>query len=81
MENEQNVPVYNEAQANAEGQHIMTNDEVLSEILENTRKTKNYMKWQLYITIALVVLPLLAMVAVVPMLMSSIGNMYGSVLQ
>ena len=81
MENEQNAPVYNEAQANLEGQHIMTNDEVLSEILENTRKTRNYIKWQLYITLAFVVLPILAMLAIVPMLMSSIGNMYGSVLQ
>lgn len=60
---------------------VYSQDEVLSEILENTRKTKNYIKWQLYITIALVVLPILAMVAIVPMLMSSIGNMYGSVLQ
>ena len=71
MENEQNQ---------AE-QKVMTTDEVLAEILENTRKTNNYIKWQLYITVALVVLPLLAMAAMVPMLMSSIGNMYGSVLQ
>ena len=38
----------------------MTSDEMLKEIYENTRKTKNYMKWSLYITIILVVLPLLA---------------------
>lgn len=71
MENEQNQTE----------QKVMTTDEVLAEILENTRKTNNYIKWQLYITVALVVLPLLAMAAMIPMVMSSLGNVYGSVLQ
>jgi hypothetical protein len=51
---------------------------MLKEIYENTRKTKNYMKWQLYITVALVVLPLLAALAIVPMVLSSLGNIYGA---
>lgn len=55
--------------------------QMLQEVLENTQKTKKYIQWQLYITIALVVLPLIAMVAIVPMVLSSVGNMYGSVLQ
>ena len=59
----------------------MSQEQVLAEILENTRKTKKYLQWQLYITIALVVIPLIAMVAIVPMVLSSLGNMYGSVLQ
>lgn len=42
-------------------------EQVLAEILENTRKTKNYMKWSLYITIVLVVLPLLAALFIVPL--------------
>lgn len=56
-------------------------EQILQEILVNTQKTKKYIQWQLYITIALVVLPLIAMVAIVPMVLGSIGNMYGSVLQ
>ena len=32
-----------------------TQEEMLLAIYENTRKTKNYMKWSLYITIILVV--------------------------
>jgi len=58
----------------------VSQEQILQEILENTQKTKKYIQWQLYITIALVVLPLIAMVAIVPMVLSSIGNMYGSVL-
>ncbi len=55
--------------------------QILQEILENTQKTKKYMQWQLYITVALVVIPLIAMVAIVPMVLRSVSNMYGSVLQ
>ncbi|MBL8029834.1 MAG: hypothetical protein JNN11_01155 [Candidatus Doudnabacteria bacterium] len=55
----------------------MTQDQMLLEILDNSRKTKNYMKWQLYITIALVVLPLLAMLLIIPMVVSSISNLSG----
>jgi hypothetical protein len=59
----------------------VTQEQIWQEVLENTRKTKNYMKWQLYITIILVVLPLLAMVFVVPMALRSLTSIYGSVLQ
>jgi hypothetical protein len=55
----------------------MTQEQMLQEILEQTRKTKNYMKWQLIITVALVVLPLLAMGFVLPMLLKSLGSAYG----
>lgn len=55
----------------------LTHEQVLSEILENTRKTKNYIKWQLIITVALVVLPLLAVAVVLPMVMSSLSVAYG----
>jgi hypothetical protein len=56
---------------------IVTNEQMLAEILENTRKTKNYMKWQMIITIALVVLPILAIAAIIPMIMNSLGSIYG----
>lgn len=58
-----------------------TTEEMLMQIYENTRQTKNYMKWQLYITVVLVVLPLLAMVFIVPMVLRSVGNAYGGLLQ
>ena len=54
----------------------MSQEQILAEILENTRKTKNYIKWQLYITLVLVVLPLLAMGIVLPMVMKNLGSVY-----
>ncbi len=62
-------------------QKVMSTEEVLAEILENTRKAKNYMKWSLYITIILVVLPLLAALFILPMVLSSISGSYGALLQ
>ncbi len=54
-----------------------TQEQILLEILENTRATKRYIKWQLIITVALVVVPLLASLAIVPMVMSSLSSVYG----
>jgi hypothetical protein len=59
----------------------MTDKQMLAEIYENTRKTKNYMKWQLYITIILVVIPLLAAIFIVPFAFNSLSSSYGSLLQ
>lgn len=59
----------------------MTQEEMLREILENTRKTKNYMKWQLYITLVLVVLPLLAALFVLPLAFKSLNSNYLAPLQ
>jgi hypothetical protein len=52
--------------------------QMLSEILENSRKTKSYMKWQLIITVALVVIPLLASVIIIPMAINSITTSYSN---
>jgi uncharacterized BrkB/YihY/UPF0761 family membrane protein len=60
---------------------IMTQEQMLQEIYENTRKTKNYMKWSLYITIVLVVLPLLAALVIIPFAMSSLNSAYLAPLQ
>ena len=49
---------------------------MLMEIYENTRKTKNYMKWQLIITVALVVIPLIATVAVIPLVLNQLSSIY-----
>jgi hypothetical protein len=55
--------------------------QMLAEILENSRKTKAYMKWQLIITIALVVLPILAMVFAVPFIFSALNSYTSTILQ
>ena len=55
----------------------MTEEQMLAEILENSRKTKNYMKWQLIITVALVVLPLIATLAIIPFMISTLSSVYG----
>ena len=51
---------------------------MLAEILEQTRATKKYMKWQLIITVALVVLPIIGMVIIIPIVMSSLASVYGT---
>lgn len=53
----------------------LTQEQIMQEILENTRKTNQYLKWQLYITIVLVVLPLLTMVVLLPIVMRSLGTL------
>ncbi len=50
--------------------------QMLLEIYENTRKTKNYMKWQLIITVALVVIPLIATVAIIPVVLNQLSSIY-----
>ncbi len=62
-------------------EQLLNDRELLFKIYENTRKTKNYMKWSLYITIILVVLPLLAALFIVPFAFSSLSSSYGSLLQ
>lgn len=54
---------------------------VLAEILENTRKTRNYIKWQMIITVALVVIPILAMALIIPFALRSLTSIYSGVLQ
>lgn len=61
-----------------ENQHPQITDrELLEEVHENTRKTKNYMKWQLIITVALVVIPLIATIALIPFALNSVSSMFG----
>lgn len=60
-----------------EQKDVMSEEEVLAEILLNTRRTRQYMKWQLIITVALVVLPIVAVAVILPMVLSSLGAAYG----
>ncbi len=59
----------------------MTQEQMLQEIYDNTRKAKNYMMWQLYITLVLVVLPLLAALFIVPYVFKTLSSSYGGLLQ
>lgn len=54
----------------------MTDKEILAEILANTRSSKNYLKWQLIITLALVVIPFIAVLVVLPMVLGGLSS-YG----
>lgn len=66
-------------QAQAQDRAVQKTDrQLLEEIHENSRKTKNYMKWQLIITVALVVIPLLATVIIIPFVMRSFASMYST---
>ena len=64
-----------------ENQTPQTQEQMLAEILENSRKTKQYMKWQLIITVALVVVPIVAMVVIIPIALSTLSTAYQTVLQ
>jgi hypothetical protein len=55
----------------------VTMERMIQEIYDNTVKTKNYMKWQLIITVALIVIPLLATIFVIPFAMKSLSTIYG----
>jgi len=57
---------------------VQVDQQMLVEIYENARKTKNYMKWQLIITVALVVIPLLAGLILVPVAFNSLSQIYGT---
>lgn len=74
-------PSFAEASEGKQETKTLSTEQVLAEILENTRKAKNYMKWSLYITIILVVLPLLAALFILPMALSSLSANYGTLLQ
>lgn len=61
-----------------ENQQPKTDRELLEEIHDNSRKTKNYMKWQLIITVALVVVPLLITLIAIPFALKSLTSIYSS---
>lgn len=50
---------------------------MLLEIYKNTIKTKNYMKWQLIITVGLVVIPIIGFMIATPLLFKTLGSSYG----
>lgn len=54
----------------------LTDRQMLEEIYKDTIKTKNYMKWQLIITVALVVIPLLITIFAIPFALNSLTSVY-----
>jgi nitrate reductase NapE component len=59
----------------------LSQDEMLKEIYEFTKKTHKYLKWQMYITIVMVVLPVLAIAFILPMVLGNLANTYSSLLK
>jgi hypothetical protein len=53
-----------------------TQEEMIAEIYKFTKQTRNYMRWQMYITLVLVVLPILASLVILPFAIKSITNTY-----
>ena len=59
----------------------MSQEEMIAEIHKFTKQTRNYMRWQMYITIILVVLPLLASLFILPFAIGSLEKTYVAPLQ
>jgi CHASE3 domain sensor protein len=52
----------------------------IEQIHEFTRKTERYMRWTFWVTIVVVVLPLIIAMFVVPMLIGEVMQVYSGVL-
>lgn len=72
MENQQTVPA---------PEPTMTEEQMIAEIHKFTKQTRNYMRWQMYITLILVVLPLLAGLFILPFAIKSLESAYIAPLQ
>lgn len=59
----------------------ITQEQMIAEIHKFTKQTRNYMRWQMYITIILVVLPLLASLFILPFAIGSLEKTYIAPLQ
>jgi hypothetical protein len=66
---------------NNQSQTPMTQEQMIAEIHKFTKQTRNYMRWQMYITIILVVIPLLASLFILPFAIGSLEKTYIAPLQ
>jgi hypothetical protein len=57
-------------------QKLAEQDQKLDKIYASIEKMRKYFFWTMIITIATIVLPLLALIAVVPWFLSVMGNAY-----
>ena len=60
---------------------VMTQEQMIAETHKFAKQTRNYMRWQMYITLVLVVLPLLASLFILPFAFKSIESSYIAPLQ
>ncbi len=58
----------------------LSQEQMIKEMHVDIRKAKNYMKWQLIITVGLVVIPLIASLFIIPFALNSLTSSYGSAL-
>lgn len=50
---------------------------MIEKIYISVEKTRKYFLWTMIITIAIIVLPFIAMIAIIPMIMNSISTLIG----
>ena len=51
-------------------------DKKIDAIYKSVEKTRTYLKWTFYLTLIFFILPLIAIMVILPSLMRSITNMY-----
>jgi hypothetical protein len=56
----------------------LTQEQMLEEIYKVAKQTRSFMKWQLYITIILIVIPLLATIFLIPSALKGLSTYTGS---
>lgn len=66
----------NQTQESSTDKKEITAEEMVREMYEYTRKTYMFMKWQFYITIVLVVLPLLGIAFLLPQVLKGLSGAY-----
>ena len=59
---------------------LKAQEELTAKIFVSVEKTRTYFKWTFYLTLAFVVLPLVALVVVVPMVLSGLSSAYAGIL-
>jgi hypothetical protein len=59
----------------------ISQEQMMQDIYKFTKQTRNYMRWQMYITIVLVVIPLLASLFILPFAFKSLESTYIAPLQ
>ena len=58
-------------------ERMKANEELLQKIYISTEKTRKYFVWTLVFSVAVVLLPLVGLVFVIPTFLSTIGSAYG----
>lgn len=56
---------------------IAVQEELLQRVYVSVEKTRNYFRWTLIISVAVVVLPIVGILFAVPALLSTLGSAYG----